>query len=292
MVHPLVQEVWKKRFREANLFTSSGNGDNYMDRREVTTYLTMLSSMSTLTSKITSDLFKPQGNQPALCAEKEREEYLKAPTYDVQCFRKEFFSRIDEYWKNFPDLLAEWRTYTPEQKDRFKSALEMAARREGVTEKNITEYDVASYAGVPHYVEAVLKKYDVTGPNGKPDGVLNREEVVNQVFPVFKNELSKITNINIGFVNKAILIYLMQKGHSPFKCDSKPKAGEIADLLWWLITGKNKKDFQANRLRVYEIFESLSLPATPDCPAKTSNDAGTQVKNPLEDVLDYFPKDE
>jgi hypothetical protein len=97
---------------------------------------------------------------------------------------------------------------------------------------------------------------------------------------------------DFGFVNKAILIYLMQKGHSPFKCDSKPKADEIADLLWWLITGKNKKDFQANRLRVYEIFESLSLPATPDCPAKTSNDAGTQVKNPLEDVLDYFPKDE
>ena len=265
MIHPDKKEVHKKRFREANLFTPSGNGDNFMDIIETTDYLSYLFSITGLSKRIDDDILIDDDSPNAPCAKIGWDDKMQLPTYDVRCFREHYSKNLESYFRQIPDFWKEVSNYSDAQLKHFHKQMETASKFTGYNEDPITSYDVDSYAGVVHYVEETMKKFDRRG--GVSDGVIDRFEALEYAWPVFRIELLEFLPIKWNYVGQKMLIYLMQKGQIPFACMSKPKASEILKLLWWWISGGHKDWFEANRLRVVYILAVLSMPATPSCPA-------------------------
>lgn len=286
LLHPDAVDVYKKRFREINLFMFNSNGDTEADINEVTEYISVLIAGSAQASLISKAIFDDNDDGTRPCKKIGMDEKLQLPSYDIECFRREFYSSFSPNYIQFPFLLQTLQQSSAESKDNFFKKIEAASRFDGYSPKPITDFDMSSYAGIAHYVEIVMQRFDNAG--GKPDGILNRKEVLKQVFPVFENELKNLTNIKIKFVNQAILLYLMQYGASPFKCSSKPTKSEITSLLKWLVTFGPFKPISANRLRIYEIFGELS--STGASCTKTMSQTMDEPDS-LDSILNEFPMD-
>jgi hypothetical protein len=245
MFHPLKTGIDSKRFREANLFMPTGNGDDKMNLPETAVYIGFIFSASAQASRISELTLK--GKDP--CPTKGWNVPLKQELYDIQCFRTRWNANLGEILVNMPRMQEEYRSMSQAQREEYYRVLEGAAKMTGYDATPITEYDLSSFAGVPHFAEAVMGKFDRNG-----DGSLDRGETLDHVFPIFKRELATISKIKIDFVNKAVLLYLMQYGKRP----------EISDLLKWSLGFEFLKKFNARRIRVYQIFAALSPPAQPD----------------------------
>jgi hypothetical protein len=245
MYHPLKNGIGAKRFREANLFMPNGNGDDQMDLAETSVYLAFIFSASRQNSRIMK--LAVEGEHP--CPIKSWDIPLKLPNYDVQCFRDRLAANFQEIFENQPYLRQELAQMTAAEKTTWNQTLEYASKNTGYNEDPINGFDVSSYAGLPHYAEAVMLRFDTDH-----DGALSRRETLDNVFPIFKRELATISKIKIDFVNKAVLLYLMQKGKQP----------AILDLLGWALGLEFLNDFRARRIRVYQIFAALSPPAPAD----------------------------
>ncbi|MBC7387186.1 MAG: hypothetical protein H7301_13625 [Cryobacterium sp.] len=254
MLHPAKTEIGAKRFREANLFTSSGNGDDLMDLPETTVYISFLFTATQQSSRIQDLAFG--GTNP--CPLVGWNVPLKLPAYEIGCFRERLRTNFNEIFKNMPRLQDDYAVMTPSEKDMFHETLEKAAKGTGFDPSPMTEYDVGSYGGIAHFVESAMQKFDRNG-----DNTLDRAEALEVVFPVFKRELATMSKIKIDFVNKAVLLYLMQYGREP----------KIKDLLSWAISFQFLKKFNARRIRIYQVFATLSPPSAPDLisPTEPSN---------------------
>ena len=242
MFHPLKQNMGAKRFREANLFMPNGNGDDKMDMAETSVYLAYIFSSSRQNNRIMDLALTP-------CPSEGWNVPLKIRVYNVDCYRDRFNANIPDIMTNMPRLRDELENMTPTERTTWNQVLEYSSKTTGYNQDPITSFDVGSYAGLPHYAEAVMLRFD-----GNKDGALDRDETLDGVFPVFKRELSIISKIKIDFVNKAVLLYLMQKGERP----------SIGDLLLWALTFDFNKSFKARRIRIYQIFAALSPPAPAD----------------------------
>jgi len=245
MYHPLKQNIGAKRFREANLFMPNGNGDDKMNIPETAVYLGYIFSASRQNSRI-MDLAL-EGPNP--CPMKGWNVPLKLKVYDVQCYRDRFTKNFRDIFMNMPHLIDEMNMMTDADRATWNQTLEYAAKTTGYNEDPVTEFDVSSYAGLPHYAESVMLRFDTDH-----DGALNRSETLKNVFPIFKRELGKLSGIKIDFLNKAVLLYLMQKGKQP----------DVWDLLGWALGFEFLNDFHARRIRIYQIFAALSPPAAAD----------------------------
>ncbi len=245
MLHPLKTGIGAKRFREANLFMPNGNGDDQTNIPETTVYLAFIFSVSKQNSRIMENAL--EGANP--CPIKGWSIPLKLPAYDVQCFRDRLAANFTDLFINMPHLRDELNGMTSAEKATWNQTLESASKNSGYNEDPVTQFDVSSYAGLPHYAEAVMLRFDTNH-----DGSLDRDETLNNVFPIFKREISLLSKIKIDFVNKAVLLYLMQYGKQP----------ALLDLVGWAISFEFLKKFNARRIRIYQVFAALSPPATAD----------------------------
>ena len=245
MYHPLKSGVGAKRFREANLFMPNGTGDDKMDLAETSVYFAYLFSAGRQNSRIIDLALKGPNPCPTLGWNVP----LKLPIYDVQCFRDRFTANFKDLFVNMPHLRDELDRMTPAERVTWNQTLEYASKTTGYNQDPVTEFDMSSYAGLPHYAEAVMLRFDTNH-----DGSLDREETLDNVFPIFKRELATISKIKIDFVNKAVLLYLMQKGKQP----------NLGDLLGWALGLEFLDDFNARRIRIYQIFAALSPPSASD----------------------------
>jgi hypothetical protein len=261
MFHPLKPGIDAKRFREANLFMPTGNGDDKLNLPETATYIAYMFSASFQSSRLMDLTLK--GSNP--CPTKGWNVPLKQQLYDIQCFRTRWLANFQEIFSSMPRMQDEYRNMTQPQRDEYYRTLEQASKMTGYDDTPITEYDAATYAGIPHFAEAVMGKFDRNG-----DATLDRNETLDHVFPVFKRELAVISKIKIDFVNKAVLLYLMQYGKKP----------EIVDLLKWAIGFEFLKKFNARRIRVYQIFAALSPAAKAD-PVSDTPPTGLSNSTPL-----------
>jgi hypothetical protein len=242
MQNPLKTGAGAARFLEANLFMPTGNGDTLMNLPETAEYLAFIMSGSHQEARIKSEAM-------VTCPQQGWDVPLKLPRYDINCFRANLKTNFASIFENMPLLRDEVATMSPADRATWDQTLELAAKGSGYNQVPITQYDLSSYAGLPHYAESVMLRFDTNH-----DGALDRSEVLNNAFPVFKQELSTLSGIKIDFVNKAVLLYLMQKGQKP----------AILDLLGWALGFEFLKDFQARRIRVYQIFAVLGKPAAVD----------------------------
>lgn len=264
MIHPDKTDIHKKRFREINLFTSMGNGDDLADVRETTAYLAQLLSTTPLSREMQSDLFQSEtASEKGICPKVGMDPKLFLPQFEINCFRREFAARIPSYFRNVPQFISEYNASSANERNHFMEIFEEASKFSGFDSVPVTKYDIASYSGIPTLAETAFQKFDIRG--GVADQRIDRYEALQYAFPIFKNELASITKINIEILNKAVLLYLLQKGRSPLKCVSKPTVQEITDLIGWLVNGGPFKEFQAPRIRIYEIFAALSSIGSDSC---------------------------
>jgi len=245
MYHPLKTDIGAKRFMEANLFMPNGNGDDKMDLAETAVYFAFIFSSSRQNSRIMAEALEG----PTPCPIVAWNVPLKLRMYNVQCFRDRLAANFNDLYVNMPRLRDELDHMTAADRATWNHTLEYASKTTGYNEDPVTEFDVSSYAGLPHYAEAIMLRFDAN-----KDGSLDRSEVLNGVFPVFKRELSTLSKIKIDFVNKAVLLYLMQTGKQP----------SIGDLLGWALSFGFLKEFNARRIRVYQVFAALSPPIPGD----------------------------
>lgn len=278
MLHPDKVDIHKKRFREANAFTNSGNGDANIDIQETSEYFAILFSASKLGNQIFRDTLRgpetqSEGIEVDRCPVVSTEPKLLLPMFEINCFRYRFQKSFRELFVHFPLLLKEYQNYTLEDRELFHSSLEEAAKFTGFDPNPISKYDMDSYSGVPHFAETVFLRFD---QRGGPDGFLNRQEVIDDIYPVFKSELAKIVPINIDLILKASLLYLVQHGNLPvtklkgLKFEDWVKLG--VELGRWVFSGGYSKDFKSNRLRVYQVFGTLSaVTSTPTQNASSSS---------------------
>lgn len=263
MSHPFKEGVGAKRFREANLFMPNGDGNDLMDLTETSVYMAFLFSSGSQTNRITTTALL--GSNP--CPKQGWNVFMKMPVYEVQCFRNRFISNLPDLMVNMPRLLDDYNVMDQAGKDEWYKTLEYASKNTGYNSDPLTEFDMSSFAGLPHFAESMITKFDKNH-----DGSIDRGETLDYVFPIFKRELALISKINIDFVNKAVLLYLMQYGKEP----------KITDLISWALSLEFLNKFNARRIRVYQIFAALSKPIpgdpiTPNPPA----DMGFSEDTPL-----------
>jgi hypothetical protein len=221
----------KTRMQTINLFTQSGNGDEYIDRYELMEFLTMASAGKILLDKMIMDI-------AAQCQPQARA-ISDIKGFTVQClksslFTPAFFSKT--YGPIAPEMTAEYMALSPEKRTAFQNAV-LSASAPGWTETS-TLYlsDMETLASVPYYAENIFEKMDHNF-----DGTLNFTEAMS-AFPVFCKEIKKAAGPSVkgscepdeypGQV-EAVYGYLLFNGEPP-------RGIKPGDSIWRkLIEAKN-----------------------------------------------------
>jgi len=236
--HPLfdAKQLAAKRFREANLFMPSSNGDDSLDEKELAYYLAFLYSSGQLSNQIFSTL-----KDEKLCDDSLLDE-LRTPAFTPSCFRANYFSHPELFLSNLPGLSKFLAGLTGEAAVAVPKAIESAARRNGYTEEPLGLYDIDSISGLHHYVESLFNRFDISR-----DERLSKDEILNLAFPIFKRELATLAGVNKEWILKPTLTYLIYYGRKP----------STTDLLWW-IGYSEALTIRATRANIYNLLALIS----------------------------------
>jgi hypothetical protein len=243
-IHPRLafSEVAKKRFREANLFMPSSNGDEFLDEREGTYYLAFLMSA---------------GSQSQRVYEKISREYcplgpvdeMGLPTMEAACFRRAYFMNFEEFWDSYPELKRSYRAMGPAQRESLQKSLEISARMDGYSSKPISQYDIDGFTMVPHYVENLIGRFDTNG-----NQLVDTQEILRLAYPVFQNSLRELSGQSREWILQAALTYLLRFGRQP------RGFWQTAHFFAW-VAWRPFWRVRASRGVLYQVVSVLSSPS-------------------------------
>jgi len=234
-----------KRFREANLFMPSSDGLHYLEESEITYYIATLFSASALSSKV----FNHMVYETKKCGIIGVDE-LGEPGVAPKCFRENYYGNVDYHWSGFPDLAELYGEMDEYSKERLQYAMEISARKKGYNDDPLGKYDVNSFSAIPHYVEQIMIRFDVND-----DGVLDKWELLNGAYPIFREALKDISGKSNDRFLQAVLGYVVKFGKIP-----KTKM-EKAHFVTWRATRPMWKIY-ARRDALYQVIAVLSSPDT------------------------------
>jgi hypothetical protein len=176
----------RTRMQTINLFTQTGNGDDYIDLFETVEFLTMASSGKALLDDVLVKLAKNCGIQAT------KIEDIKG--FSVDCLKSHFFENrffVATYKEVAPQMIEEYISLNAEQKNSFQTSV-MNASKAGWNEKTVFLLsDMETMVSVPYYAENIFEKMDKNF-----DGVLNFTEAMSG-FPVFCREIKKAAGSSI-----------------------------------------------------------------------------------------------
>ncbi len=230
-----------ERFRDADMFMYSSNGDGMLDVDEGTYFVAYAVSQA-------DELFRIEDLIHPWCKPVGGVDSVGSELMDIGCFRERFFGRYDEHFTHFPRLQTYYSGLAPGERDELRVAIENAARRKGSTEDPIGRVDLSGLTGILHYVETMALRFD-----SNDDGVIDLDEL-RPAFPVFKGELAQIAGVD-GSQNGllwAAFTYTCHAGHPP----KKGTAGTADLLAWWA-----EKPFwkvRMDRLGLYGLIGAIS----------------------------------
>jgi hypothetical protein len=237
-----IDEMAEKRFREGNLFTPISNGDKLLDDVETTYYMAYLFSASSLSGDIFDKIVHDWRACPIVGTDELGQEAISAA-----CFRRFYFDRPETFWKSFPGLQVAYAKMSPEQKGKLAYAMEQAARTKGYNEGPIGPFDIDSFSALPHYVESVMERFD-----SDDNEVLDRREILDQAFPIFRETLRKAQPGKPDLVLKGILTYIIHYGEAP---------PDAASLLFWIARMPFTK-IEADRVALYQVVAAIGAKST------------------------------
>jgi len=237
VMNPDIPLLNERRFREADLFTYSSNGNDQVDQNEFTYLIAMLTSIGEGGRDVQADI-------ETLCDAGLGEEAIGRKWLTASCFREEFFTRGDQYWARIPELVSHYAGLNASDRATFRKDLEAGTRIDGYTDNPFDAYDVQSMIGGSHYVEALFMRYDLNF-----DGELDVPELLKAT-PTFKLMIAKQGKINPKDTSmiEAIFTYIVKHGKPP-----KEGILGIIDLLSWKLR-RPWWDIHAQRNDVYKII--------------------------------------
>ncbi len=225
-----------KRMQSINLFTRTGNGDEYIDVVETVDFLTTTFAGKNLLDEVRRKLVKNCYTQNL--------SYSTQTTFSYSCLKNQFFGINqfkDTYLKVIPQMTKHYLGLSVNEKELFISST-LTASKSGWTEQ--TQFnldDLETLVSIPYYVENIFLRLDLN-----LDGLLNFTEAMNG-FPIFCKEIKKAGGDSIkGSCEKgekprqieAIFGHLLMKGVAPSSIEpndswmEKLKKGK--DFLLWL----------------------------------------------------------
>lgn len=232
-----------QRFREANLFTFAGNGDDRLDSTELSQLLAFMVSAKRLTSRLHREIaLKCASGGLDVWGEK---------NVSARCFREEFFARYEHSFALMPRMADHYGKLSTSGKQRFRTAYEKACLGKSFTVLNsaLTQ----AYAMVPHYVEAMFLRFD-----SDFSGALTLREG-DDVFQIFGGAIRDAIRAMPGGggvelndeMTRAVFTYLLAHGTVP--------KSPVADILWWEIRKHWwNKAINADRGQIINILGAFS----------------------------------
>lgn len=230
-----------KRMQSINLFTRTGNGDEYIDVVETVDFLTTTLAGKNLLTEVRKNLVKN-------C-------YPKTVPYTAQgkfshtCLKNEFFAKnhfVDIYEKVIPIMSEHYASLNSVQMEEFRKSTLTAVNARWKENVDFDLSDLETLVSIPYYIENIFLRLDHDF-----NTVLNFSEAMSG-FPVFCREIKKSAG---DFIRgsceagekprqvEAIYGHLLMKGKAPRTIQPGDsildKAEIVKDFLFWNITWRH-----------------------------------------------------
>lgn len=233
-----------RSFMEATLFTSAGNGDEFMSVREGVEFFQTGISGGNVAATLHRDL------ETANCGtgEVDYSGYLK---FHAECTRAFINQNFEKYFANLPGMVRfmhDVRRNESELKE-FVVTLEEASRAGGHGEHSYEISDLRALVPVLYYAESLFVQFDRDG-----GGVLDTQEVW-AAFPRFRDFIRKLGQGHAESTNvqRTIFSFLLTFGRPP----SMGLTGKMELGTWWI--GRRFVSESANRIEVLKIISSIAV---------------------------------
>lgn len=237
---PLGEDVDKKRFMEANLFTPSSTGDHFVDVQELSELFAYLLSGSANGKAVQQEMI-------SVCPFKDLPEY-GYPRVELECFNKNFMLNFERYLEYMPNLLSFYKSLTSKEKHIFYEAVQRAGGLYALERPEMSLDDVQVMFVLLQYVETMFIRYD-DNESASLDLYESAAAFSNfkTEFRTLKPELADMSDKNLY----AVFTYILAKGTTP-----STKSQFFTD---WLIKSEKHWESQvkANRMQVLKVLESI-----------------------------------
>lgn len=234
LIGPDNESFANSRFRDANLFTAVGNGDDLADFKEGSNLFIMILSGLKVDDLIFAELEKQ-------CEIEKPSEAKTSWRVSVQCARELYRQEIPHAFSSMPDFT---RFHTSLPAERFDSLflnLLKATEAKLDSEGFVRVEDLGLYAHVVQYIEGLFQMYDNDG-----DGLLKTVEAM-QAYPRYRTLLASVSGLKKEKEIRGLYAWLLKKG--------KPPAG-IEQIYFkgvWCKMKEEEWDLSANR----EVLASI-----------------------------------
>lgn len=244
--------VAQKRFLEANVFMSSGDGNEILSVGETSQILSFMISTKRMGYR-THRWISKVCNAGIANPEKD---WFGIALIDAGCYRKRFFDTFEANWDHMPLLRDYYARLDASKRAEFERNLEIAARSTGVSDKKIESTDSEGFSGVAHYMESVFARFDrdQSGTIGKKEAL----EGPDAAFETFREALEQ-ASCKAGSCLKdkgdleVLFTYLLAHGKVPNK----------AQFVWWMIR-RPFWSFECDRGRMVQIMGALAQAVRPN----------------------------
>ncbi|WP_413557496.1 hypothetical protein [Bdellovibrio sp. HCB209] len=206
-----------RSFQEANFFTFSGNGDDYMNQVETYEFISLLFSAGLSSSdSIYKDMIAEGcGNSLGLI---ENRDPLGFFYMNSQCFETRFRQHFDKYFDNLPEMSKYVAHMTQEEWNEFYSTLRFLARMSTKEDEGFVEVaNIRTMVTIVHYIESIMVTYDKDR-----NQLLSLDEVYTAT-PRFLPYIKKTTTVSFETLLNQGFAYLVFYG----------KEGNAAELAWF-----------------------------------------------------------
>ncbi len=185
-----------RAFREANLFTYSGNGilhprkapetiADHLTPSEAMEYLAFIYSGGNMGTEIYQAM---TNRETGLCRKQSRgapNSRHGYPMVDRECFARELMAVLLPRLKTMPTLLTELNHATPERRHQVaQEIVETVTANSSSNPKYVEWHEITTLSMILHYTEAVMTRYNRDG-----DNILNTDEVWD-AFVTFENYIT------------------------------------------------------------------------------------------------------
>ncbi len=273
-----VAESAKSRMRSINIFTSTGNGDAYIDSIETTEFLTITFGGKLILNEASKEIF-------SICnpgvTDTNTIQTIPTACLSRVFFNKDFITR--HYGTVIPQFIEQAVRWDAEGMDNFRRSALTTAVPNWEQTPLFPRGELETLTSVPYYTENLFERFDRNS-----DDLLQFSEAMNG-FPIFCGEIKKIAG---SFVRgscvpgekpkqvEAIFGYLLFKGKPPRGIEPGDSLGQKLKVIWdllqwfreWKRLDKNPavRDSQPpllDRKQLLKIMSNLAAPSGGQLPS-------------------------